>query len=82
MKTTQMADETRSQVNAKQVLHLLLEQQLPDMPEVAQPLITEELIDSVLRVGYLTQFDKHRTEVQRQVREIVVAAMRTNGSVS
>jgi hypothetical protein len=80
MKTTQMPDETRSQVNAKQILHLLLEQQLPDMPEVAQPLITEELIDAVLRVGYLTQFDAHRAEVQRQIRGIVVAAMRTDGA--
>ena len=76
-----MPDETRSQVNAKQVLHLLLEQRRDDMPEVAQPLVTEELIDSILSVGYLTQFDRQRTEVQRQVREIVVSAMRAGTGV-
>lgn len=71
-----MDEENRSQINARQVMHLLLDDRRDSMPEVAQQVVTEELIDKILSVGYLTQFDRERNEVQKSIKEYVVASIR------
>jgi len=71
-----MSEENRSQINARQVMHVLLDERRDSMPEVAQQVVTDELMDQILSVGYITQFDRERNDVQKVIRELVVASIR------
>lgn len=71
-----MSEENRSQINARQVMHLLLDERREGMPEVSQQVLTDELIDKILTVGYSTQFDQERNDVQKLIRELVLSSIR------
>lgn len=75
-----MPDEGRSQFAAKQVLHLLLDERQDSMPEVARPVVTPGLVDTLLGVGYDTQFDRERLDVRRKLRDTVLDAMKAKAA--
>ena len=70
--------EERSLSTAARVLHHLLreESKVGRIPDAASRYVDEDLLDSLLRIGFKHQFDTDRSAAQKDFRAAVVRHIR------